>query len=197
MYIQIKESDSDQIKFLIVGCSTELANALRRVMIADVPTWAIETVQFEKNTTVLHDEYIAHRLALIPLTSSVPIDEEEVKFTVEFCAGEEPEELTSDMLTSDNNDVVPAIDNIPIIKANNHQELIFTATAKKGTGFDHSKWSPVSTCFFQVVPEGHLFTVDVTGSLDPTEVVQQAIDILRDRLEDVKSRDEHGSESKG
>ena len=67
--IEITELKEDSIQFTLTNVDTSIANALRRVMIAEVPTIAIELVIFEDNTSVLNDEFIAHRLGLIPLTS--------------------------------------------------------------------------------------------------------------------------------
>ena len=44
-----------------------IGNALRRIMISEVPTMAIDLVEVKENTSALHDEFIVHRLGLVPL----------------------------------------------------------------------------------------------------------------------------------
>lgn len=68
--IEITELTADTISFVLYDTDLSVANALRRILIAEVPTFAIEQVLMEVNTTPFHDEFIAHRLGLIPLVST-------------------------------------------------------------------------------------------------------------------------------
>lgn len=68
--ITVEDLSDAKIRFRLANVSLAYANALRRIMIAEVPTMAIEFVTIRENTTPLHDEYIAHRLGLLPLVSS-------------------------------------------------------------------------------------------------------------------------------
>ena len=61
-----KPSENDLV-FEMIGVDVSFANALRRIMIAEVPTVAIEHVYMWNNTCIVHDEVLAHRLGLVPI----------------------------------------------------------------------------------------------------------------------------------
>lgn len=67
--ITVDEVKEDSISFVLKDTDDSVSNALRRVILAEVPTIAIDFVEIEANTSVLNDEFLAHRLGLIPLIS--------------------------------------------------------------------------------------------------------------------------------
>lgn len=59
----------ERMEFDLVGADVSLANALRRIMLAEVPTMAVEHVYMYMNTSVIFDEVLAHRIGLIPIAA--------------------------------------------------------------------------------------------------------------------------------
>ncbi|KAF5370612.1 hypothetical protein D9758_001814 [Tetrapyrgos nigripes] len=68
--VRIRQLKRDRVNFVLENVDLAFANSLRRVMMADLPTVAIDMVEVEMNTTMLPDEFIAHRLGMIPLVSA-------------------------------------------------------------------------------------------------------------------------------
>ena len=56
--------------FSLINIDASIANAFRRILIAEIPTLAIETVFVQNNTSIVQDEVFAARLGLVPLTGA-------------------------------------------------------------------------------------------------------------------------------
>ena len=65
--MEIIRSSEESIQFEMIGVNTAVANALRRILISEVPTVAIETVYLHNNTSIIQDEVLSHRLGLVPI----------------------------------------------------------------------------------------------------------------------------------
>ena len=176
--IEIKELRNYFIKFSVSGIDLAVANALRRVMISEVPTMAISLVTINENRSVLHDEFLAHRLGLVPLVSTAIDDFEyfreclckpfchkcSVEFTLqEKCTGTQTLDVTTENLVckKERADVVPVAyaseearseDPILLLKLRRNQEVDIQCVASKGMGKEHARWSPVETAVFQAQP---------------------------------------------
>ena len=59
--------DPDSLTFDVAGIDASLANALRRILLSELPSVAIEHVFVVDNTSVVACEILAHRLGLVPL----------------------------------------------------------------------------------------------------------------------------------
>jgi DNA-directed RNA polymerases I and III subunit RPAC1 len=74
--LNVLEQNGDELIFEMIGCDFSFANALRRILLAEVPTVALETVYMMNNTSLIHDEVLSHRLGLVPLNVDARLFEE-------------------------------------------------------------------------------------------------------------------------
>ena len=136
--VEYVERDDRSARVLIRGLTPAFANGIRRAMIADVPTFSIDTVRFVENSSVMFDEMIGLRLGLIPLTT--PLDEFEIGDAVTVALDVEgPATAYSGDIESAEPLVEPADENVPIIELKEGQRLEFEADAVLETGKDHAK----------------------------------------------------------
>ena len=180
--IELIDLKPDSIEFRLKDADLAFANSLRRVIISEVPTMAIDMVQVTENTSPLFDEFVVHRLGLVPLISedidnyNFPIncsckegcEKCKVDYDIIVKCGENNKDtidVTSDDIKPKNKDikVVPVkYDDNPIVitKLKKGQSINMTLTAKKGIGKTHAKWSPVCTCVMKQVPNVEILKMD-------------------------------------
>ncbi len=168
MEIKILEKNDTTMRLLIQGVSVAFMNAMRRIMLSEVPSMAIDEVVIIENSSILHDEILSHRLGLISLKSdldSYNLPEEcpcksefgcnlcRVALTLEVEAGENTITVYSDALRSENPNITPVSDKVIIVKLAPNQKIQLEAYARLGKGKNHAKWQPVSACAYKYLPQ--------------------------------------------
>ena len=163
MEIEFASLDDSLARFTLSGASTAFANALRRAMIGEVPTLAIEDVRIYDNTSALFDEMLAHRLGLIPIKTDLATYTTQDKCSCggAGCPGctstytlsvEGPKMVTSSDLIPQDPGAAPVYENIPIVKLIKGQKLVIEARAVLNTGRAHAKWQPTLVCGYKNYP---------------------------------------------
>ena len=174
------QAESDRVDFVLSSVDLALANSLRRVILAEISTVAIDLVNVQANTSVLPDEYIAHRLGLIPLNSR-DCDKDMVHWrdcdcesTCERCTvvlelNAKCSATATETMMVYGRDLVPigsranAYVGLPVIKdpegkgpliakLRRGQELNLTCIARKGIAKEHAKWAPTAAVGFEYDP---------------------------------------------
>lgn len=168
LQVKMISRTENTLQFDLINCHPSIANTLRRIMISKVPTMAIHEVQVYENNTVFPDEYIAHKLGLIPLMVDAQnfkflSDEENFTNVLNFKIEKTNNTDSNSLLTSDDIKFVPVEGqeyfdvhfkpNVMICKMAPGNEIKMTLKATKGTGEVHAKWSPVSLCSYRLMPK--------------------------------------------
>ena len=180
--IDILSLNEEELVFDLTGVEPPLANALRRILISEIPTMAIEVVNIYQNTSVIPDEVLSHRLGLIPIFADAnefqykKDNEEFNEFNAIYCkihikceANKSTGELVNNEVLSsqiiwtpigqqakrfvETETIRVVHDDILVAKLRPGQEIEAELICVKGIGKTHAKWSPVSTAYYRLMPD--------------------------------------------
>ncbi len=184
MKIESLDEDNKAFRFVLKDATNSYANALRRAATNHVKCFAIDTITFYENSSAIFDEYIAHRIGLIPIRtpSTGYSDEDEILFTLE---AEGPKTVYSKELEGKDNEVKVANDNIPIIKLAEGQKLRIDCKAIMGSGSKHAKFQPGLITYEQSDDNTFNFYVETFGQMPPKEIINKAFSAIKDELKDI------------
>ncbi|WP_241759689.1 DNA-directed RNA polymerase subunit D [Aeropyrum pernix] len=169
--VEVVELDSLRVRLRIRGYPVVFVNAIRRTVLSDVPTMAVDYAYIFDNTTAVYDEMVAHRLGLVVLDSNEAVEKYR---RPEECAGKEPSEedcfvevsleaevdaegetgryITAGDLSISDPQVKPVYPETPLIYVAPGQRIHVQAFARLGRGKEHTKWSPASLSVLRYTP---------------------------------------------
>ena len=196
MAVKLQEVDNE-VTISFNGEKNEVVNAIRRVIIDDVMTFAIEDVEIVKNESPLYDETFSHRLGLVPLKTNLKDYnvKSECKCGGVGCAlcevtltlkqkGEGY--VYSGELKSDDPQIVPVDTKIPVTKLFADKEVEVRCKAILGSGRDHAKWAPAHA-YLKEAGKGIDLILELHGQLSGKETFNASIDVLVSKIEEMEA----------
>lgn len=193
MKTELINKENDTVNLLLKETNPTEINMLRRLIIDEVPTLAIEDVSFIKNGSALYDEIIAHRLGLIVLKTDLksydlPTEckgkkKGETECTKENCPHHTvlfklkaigPKTVYAEELEGKDKKVKPSHPKMPIVKLLKKQALEFEARAVMGQGKDHMKFSPGLVYYrgYPLIKVGDVKHPESISAVCPTKVYE-------------------------
>ena len=170
------------VKFELTA-DTALANAIRRVVMQDVACFAVEDVSIYENGSVLFDEFLAHRLGMLPIRSDAKGYKlgDSVKMVLQK---EGPCTVYSKDIKSTDPKTEVVDKKIPLTKLTKGQKLKLEMKAVMHSGREHVKWQPAVISYAQDEKDKTVFKFELesSGAFTAQGVLNRAADVLLDKL---------------
>jgi len=186
--LEVIKASEDELEFILKDATIPLANAIRRISMSQVSVFAIDSVTFYENSSALFDEYIANRLALLPLkTEDGYKEEDEVLFSLDT---EGPGTVYSKDLKSHDKKIKCVYDKIPIMNLVEGQKLRLEAKARLGIATEHAKFQPgiVSYKYDPKDEKTFRFKVESFGQMSAKKIITKAAEILEKKCKELNSQ---------
>ncbi len=153
MNLKVLKKEEHELIAIIDKANPMMMNVVRRMVMTDVPTLAVDEVTIKKNSSALYDEMLALRLGLLPLTTDLKTYkvQADCKCEGKGCAqctvlltlkAKGPSTVYASQIHSKDPDAKPVYPETPIVKLLADQELDLEMKAVLGQGRSHTKFSP-------------------------------------------------------
>ena len=183
MKLTLDKLHENRIEFLAQDVTVSMANTLRRYSMSRVPILAIDKVTFYDNTSPLWDEYVAHRLGLLPITTPDKLPENsEIVFSLD---AEGPKTVHASELKSSDKEIKVAKGTIPVLTLAANQRIRFECKAVVGTGRKHAKFQAGLVAYGNE-GKGLRFFVESFFQMEPIEVIQRGCDAIESDLDAIE-----------
>ncbi len=183
MKTELLESKGNKISMKVSGTDLAFLNAVRRYSMGRVSILAVDSITMYENTSSMFDEYVTHRIGLIPIITPKGVKEGmEVAFSLDETG---PKVVYSgDMKTTDK-DVEVAKDMIPIITLFEGQSLRLEGRAVIGTSLKHAKFQAGIAAYDDDGKGNVVFKAESFFQMTPKEMLVRGCKQLEEDLADL------------
>ncbi|MDJ0274454.1 MAG: DNA-directed RNA polymerase subunit D [Nitrososphaerota archaeon] len=198
MEARVLRDDGKSIELELKGVPLSIANAIRRHLINEVPTMAVEEVMVIENSSSVYNEVLAHRISLIPFKTDLDnfvlpeecdcgnrlgCDRCVVRFSLRAKAVSEVVTVYSrDLVRETGTEVVePVSGDFPIVKLAPGQAIEMELYVRLGTGKKHAKWIPGIATLYDGPDGSRTLYFESFGFLPPARAVLEAAKIFEKR----------------
>jgi DNA-directed RNA polymerase subunit D len=192
--LEIINQNEQKVSVKIKGVQLQYANALRRICLNGVPVYAVDNIDILENSSVLADEAVAHRVGLIPLKTDLSAskdgnENDKIMLTLDSGFSDETRTILSGDLKSQDDNVIPTSNDIPIVTLAPGQSIKFEAYARLGKGTEHARWNSanIATLTETEKDDERILTVESTGALDPKHIILSSVEQLSSKLSEFKT----------
>ena len=183
MKISIEKEKGNKIEFSVEGINTNFANVVRRYSMTRIPVLAIENVTFYDNTSWMFDEYISHRLGMMPITTPEKLPEDvEIIFTLDETG---PKIVYSKDVKSSDKEITMAKEQIPVLTLHENQRLRLETKAKLSNGTNHAKFQSGLVTYEILGEEKFKFKAESFYHMTPPEIILRGCEILEKDLTEI------------
>lgn len=176
--IEVVSDTPSELVVRFTGFPVQFVNAIRRCILRDVTCTTIDSVTFQKNSTCFWDEYISHRLGLMPIEG-----EGDLYLDVKN-DGDMVTSVGSDHLLGPNARVLGVTPIVDLAK-NDHIKLI--AHTRKGCGSEHARFIPCVTYYRNHGTHIDMY-VETTCSRTNVDIFNESLDKVEKMLTGQKEK---------
>ncbi|MFH1222025.1 MAG: DNA-directed RNA polymerase subunit D [Candidatus Micrarchaeota archaeon] len=183
MELSLGKKHENRVEFSVKGISPYFANMLRRYAMTRVPVLAIEKVTIYDNNSAFWDEYIGHRLGLMPITTpkKLPKDPESTLY-LDF---EGPGIAYAKDMKPEDKDIVVAKENIPIITLGEKQRIKLEVKTALNTAERHARYQ-AGLVGYGIKDDEFKFFVESFYQMEPKEVLSRGCEVILSEISELR-----------
>jgi DNA-directed RNA polymerase subunit D len=179
MDISLDKKHGNRIEFTVKGTTAHFANTVRRYSMMRIPVLAFEKITFYENSSAFWDEYISHRIGLMPVVTPSKLPKNaEVEFYLE---AEGPCIVYSKDFKSDDKNIKIAKENIPIITLGEKQRIKVEGKTALGRGIQHARFQ-AGLVSYGIEGDKFSFFVESFFQMEPADVIKRGCDEILDDI---------------